>query len=290
MTTASPPPSTEDQHDECVLCCYPFPFKPEESGYSACCGELICDGCIVAQQRTLIIGTNVKKPIKGSKEEEEEFMLTLCSKLRKFRTGDQLPILCPFCRAKKPKNSKERLKRLWERIDVHKDPKAMLLLGSYYLTGECGLTENLKKTKELYQQAYDVGDDIAAFNLSLQASDKASMVKYLEEGAQRGHVECMGTLANIAYKSGNYEAAARQYMIAARSGHVGAMGSLMATYREDSGNLVPKDDLATTLRAHKTIHDAGKSEPREYAMRYEVFRAKMITTRPRNAIGNVVLL
>ena len=38
--------------------------------------------------------------------------------------------------------------------------------------------------------------------------------------------------------------------------------------------MVSKDDLATTLRAHKTINDAGTSEPREYAMRHKAFEKK----------------
>ena len=282
-----PPPSssTEDPHDECVLCCYPLPIQENESQYHECCGELICNGCSIAQKRTLIIGTNVTKPIKGSTEEELEFKTILCSKLR---------VVCPFCRAKGPTNQKEFLKRIWERIDFHKDPNAMNLMGHYYLKGERGLSKNLKRAKELFKRSYGLGDPTAANNLaelySEHIPDQALMMKYLEEGARRGHAHCMARLAIRAAQSGDKEEAKRCFMTAARSGHVGAMGSLMATYREDSGNLVPKDDLATTLRAHKTIHDAGKSEPREYAMRYEVFRAKMITTRPRNAIGNVVLL
>ena len=86
--TEPTPPSTEDPHEECVLCCYPLPPTPEESVYQECCGEVICNGCIIAQRRTLIIGTNVKKPIAGSREEELEFSTLLFSKQ---------PMVCPFC-------------------------------------------------------------------------------------------------------------------------------------------------------------------------------------------------
>ena len=86
--TKPPPPSTEDSHEECVLCCYPLPVNLKESVYQECCGEVICNGCSIAQQRTLIIGTNVKKPITGSREEGLEFSTLLFSKQ---------PMVCPFC-------------------------------------------------------------------------------------------------------------------------------------------------------------------------------------------------
>ena len=276
-TTEPPPPptastSTEDPHDECMLCCYPLPRKKNESGYYPCCGEVICNGCIIAQKRTLVIGTNVKKPIKGSKEEELEFIAIFESK--------QI-IVCPFCRAKKATNSKEFVKRLWKRIDEYNDPRAMRLLGGAYLKGEQGLSKNLKKTKELYQRAYDLGDLIAARNLFVlytnNIPDSILARKYLEEGAQRGHVHCMAYLADIAFKSGNYEAAARQYMIAARSGDDQAMHNLMVCYRDSGGSVVSKEDLATTLHAHKAANDKRKSEPREYAMRHKTFEEKNYT-------------
>ena len=100
------------------------------------------------------------------------------------------------------------------------------------------------------------------------------MMKYLEERARRGHEHCMARLAIRAAQSGDHEEAKRCFMTAARSGHVGAMGSLVATYREEPGSLVSKDDLATTLRAHKAISDKRTSEPREYAMRHKVFEEK----------------
>ena len=205
-----PPPSTENQRDECVLCCYPLPIKENECLYKECCGELICCGCIVAQRRTLIIGTNVKKPIKGSKEEELEFKKILSSK--------QI-IVCPFCRAKKPKNSKEHLKRLWERIDEYKDPIAMLVMGGCYFHGNKGLSKNLKKAEELYQQAYDLGDRTAVYNLTLQHDghihDEALMMECLREGAKREDASCTISSAICAAESGDHKEAKRLFMTAA---------------------------------------------------------------------------
>ena len=267
---AALPPSTPDPQDECVLCCYPFPLKLAGSVYHECCGEVICWGCIIAQKRTLIIGTNVMKPIAGSKGEELEFIRILASKQT---------MICPFCRAEDSTNDKEFLKRLWERIDEYDDPGAMNMLGDCYLKGEDGLSKNLKKAEELHQRAYDLGDPDAAFHLAEMYTkhipDQARLMKYLEEGARRGSTSCMNRLGICAARLGNQEIAKRQFMTAARSGNDGAMSNLMICYRTP-GSVVSKDDLATTLRAHKVANDKRKSEPREYAMRHKAFKKKMI--------------
>ena len=62
-------------------------------------------------------------------------------------------------------------------------------------------------------------------------------------------------------------------MIAARSGNDVAMRNLMVCYR-GPGSVVSKEDLATTLHAHKVANDKGKTEPREYAIRHRAFEEK----------------
>ena len=266
------PPSKQDPpEDECVLCAYPLPLKTNESLYKSCCGELICGGCIIAQKRTLIIGTNVKKPIKGSREEEQEFRTMLTSKRR---------FVCPFCRKPEPTNIKETLKRLYNQIDNYKDPKAINLLGTWYHDGIHGRPKNLKKAEELFQQAYDLGNPYAAFNLARlyheHIPDEARMKQYAEEGVRRGNPRCMSFLAIRAHQSGNWADAYVYYMMAARSGDDMAMNGLMEFYRNKT---LTKDDLATTLRAHKAATDKGKSEPREYANRCFDFRKRIVAER-----------
>ena len=277
------PPSIPDpqNEDECVLCCYPFPLKENGSCYKSCCGELICQGCIIAQKRTLIIGTDVKKPIAGSKEEDLEFITIL-------ESAEQM-MVCPFCRAKSPTNDKEYLKRIWKQIDEHKDPIAMIMLGGWYQNSQHGLSKNLKKAEELYQQAYDLGDALAANFLAdlytEEIPDQARIMKYLEEGVKRGNTHCNNYLGFLAAKSGKHEEATRQLMTAARSGHEDAMSNLMLYYRTP-GSVVSKEDLATTLRTHQAFHDKGKSEPREYAIRLKAFKEKMISTGKMQLVGN----
>ena len=260
----SQPPAMLDPQEECVLCCYPLPLQHEESNYQSCCGETICNGCIIAQQRVLIIGTNVENPIQGSKAEEKEFMEILLSK-----EGT----VCPFCRAKQARSAKEALQRVWKQIDDHNDSDAMNMLGRYYGEGMHGLSKNPTKAKELYQRAYDLGHPDAVRNLGVYYSNHLSnpvlATTYWEEGARRGNAYCIDVMGCDAHQSHNYEEASRLWMTAARLGDDDAMKRVMACYRD---KLLSKEDLATTLRAHKAANDAEKNESREYAKRHKIFK------------------
>ena len=255
-------PSMLDPQEECVLCAYPLPLDGAESNYQSCCGETICNGCIIAQQRVHIIGTNVEKPIKGSKAEEREFMEILLS-------GGYV---CPFCRAKLARGAKEAMKRVWKQIDDNNDPDAMNMLGKYYEEGMHGLSKNPTKAEELYQRAYDLGHPDAARNLGVYYTNHISnpvlATKYQEEGARRGNAHCMAIMGCNAHQSHNYEEASRLWMTAARLGDDDAMKRVMVSYQR---GYISKEDLATTRRAHKAANDAGKNEPREYAKRHKIF-------------------
>ena len=98
-------------------------------------------------------------------------------------------------------------------------------------------------------------------------------MQYLEEGVRRGSSDCMNLMASRAAQSDSWEEVARLYMMAARSGHDTSMHNLMVCYR---GNLLSKDDLATTLRTHKAANDEGKSESREYAQRFMKKRQELL--------------
>ena len=212
-----------------------------------------------------MIGTDVKLPLKGSKEEEQEFI--------EISHSERIS-LCPFCNAKDVSaDDTELLNRLYTRIDKYNDPKAMNMLGLHYMKGERGLSKNLKKAEELLKRSYDLGNPDAAFQLShlhiCRMVDNAHetspfpneilIMKYLEEGARRGNAACMELLADRA----NHEEAVRQYMMAACFGRDTAMQKVMAYYRNPF-SAISKDDFASTLRAHKVANDTRKSVPRDY--------------------------
>jgi len=238
-------------------------------------------GCIVAQERVLVIGENVNLPLKGSREEEREFMEIGRSKLGS---------VCPFCNAKNisKNDNKESLKRLWERIDEYNDPTALRVLGGLYRDGKDGVSKNHTKAKELLRSSYDLGDSLAAYHLahmysgSVPNPEQAREIKYLEEGARRGSLNCLNSLGARANASGNHAEAIRYFTTAARSGDADAMSNLMIYIRTPGGVSCTgmsmaafKDDLATTLRAHKAANDERTSVPRDYSKRYIDWLTKM---------------
>ena len=251
---------------------------------------MICLGCIIGQHRVLVVGTGVKMPLKGSKEEEREFELMCYS---------EEPMLCPFCRAEDPDNDEELFNRLYKRINKFNDPKAMNLLGRWFMEGEEGLPQNLKKAEEFYKRSFDLGDIDAPHFLhhlyhKYNPDEVLMMMKYLEEGTRRGCGFCMADLAIRVLQSGNLqssnmnsevsiatnsisssnmEEATRLLIMAARSGHDGAMTNLMRASRHKVLSL-PKEDLASTLRAHKAANDEVNIEPIGYAMRYVEYLEK----------------
>ena len=273
--TLAPPPIQE--WGTCVICCYPLPLNADEIVYKACCGETICLGCIMGQKRTLIIGTDVKNPVKGSKEEELEFERISLS---------EDPV-CPFCRAEDHSagDHEELLKRLFKQIDEYKDPRAMVMAGKYYVEGLHGVSKDLTKAEELYKRSYDLGYPMAAHYLyelyhnHIPNADKVVMMKYLEEGARRGLAHSIFQLAHHVYRDGNRGDGTRRFMMAARCGHENAMDTLMKCYRQ---GLLSDEDLATTRRDYKAAMEAVTSEPREYAKRYTSFVTKLYETRNIN--------
>jgi len=151
----------------------------------------------------------------------------------------------------------------------------MNYLGCSYMNGKDGLPKDLKKAEEVFKQAYDLGDPTAAHNLSFLYSkhipDEARMIQYAKEGVRRGYTGCMVRLADhlLMNTSDSLEEATQLFMMAARSGNDLAMDAVMKLcYRSE---FISKDDLTTTLRAHKAATDKVKSESREYAERYTKF-------------------
>jgi len=117
---------------------------------------------------------------------------------------------------------------------------------------------------------------------SVPNPEPAREIKYLEEGARRGSVGCLNSLGARAHASGDHAEAIRQFTTAARSGHDSALQNLLAYIRTPGGVSCTgmsmaafKDELATTLRAHKAANDERTSVPRDYSKRYTDWIAKM---------------
>ena len=93
--------------------------------------------------------------------------------------------------------------------------------------------------------------------------DDGKFIHHMEEAAIGGHPDARHALGIQEWnKNGNIERAVKHWIIAATQGDDKSMKELMAQFRN---GYVSKDDLTTTLRAHKAAVDATKSPQRVLA-------------------------
>ena len=274
--SSSPPSSTASRsraplsgRDECPICCHVLPIANNESVYNPCCGKIICNGCIVGRQRAQLENTGYI--VDGITPEEKQFMLIM----------DHWSNVCPFCRSKDPEDEEGYLERLLNRINICNDEDytvALIKLGFYHLRGKGGLPQSIQKAEELFQQAYDLDNPDAAWHLFKlyerhHPDQKEKKMEYVRQGETLGDFACVLVLGDLAYKSNNYAEFTRLCMKGGRLGDDNARDNLMDNFTELSkAQLLSKDDLAITLRAHQAVNDEMKTVQRGYGKRFHIFR------------------
>ena len=119
------PPPEED----CPICFLLLPSLKTGSKYYACCGKVVCSGCVYA-------------PVyddQGNEVYDEK---------------------CPFCRTKLPKLDEEDRKREMKRVEMN-DPLAIGKQGGYYADGKKGFPQDYKKALESWHRAAELGYALA---------------------------------------------------------------------------------------------------------------------------------
>jgi len=259
----------ESSRPECPICYHRLPLKESEHIYHSCCGQVICNGCVIGKVRTQLKESQPQfkklgRIIEGTTPEEEQFRLI----------KERGMYVCPYCRAPPP-DDEESLRRVNNRIEIRNDRDysiALNQLGSYYKNGECGLSQNLKKAEELYKKAYDLDDSNAAWNLYFlydkhYPDQKEKAREYLLRGEMLGNFKCILFLAGHACASDDKEETARLWMKAVCLGGEDVT-ILLDLYQM---NLLSKDDLATTLRANQAVKDEVTTKRRDFAKRFQQF-------------------
>ena len=256
------------EREECPICFHVLPHRFDLIEYKPCCGRKICYGCIVGRERTEL--KELGKIIEGEILGEEQFNLIgeegQFSLIRQHWSN-----LCPFCRHEGAKNDGELLQLLYGRIQKRNDrdyTTALIMLGTASSEGMYGLPQNIEKGEELFQEAYDLDDPIAALQLyqhyrSHYSDQKEKQMEFLRRGETLGNLNCIASLAQLAIHADEYKEATRLLMKVASLG--GDTRNLMICYRNKH---ISKEDLATTLRAHQAANDEIKTERRGFAMRY----------------------
>ena len=227
------PPS----EDDCPICYLMLPKLGTGRTYMACCGKIMCCGCIHA-------------PVYDNQ-----------GNVIAERT-------CPFCRTPAPTSDEKYVKRYKHRSELN-DADAILNLGGYYALGEYGLSQNMAKALELWHRAGELDSAQSYYNIGIAydtgdgvALDERKAIHYYELAAIGGNVHARHNLGCTEGKSGNYDRALKHWMIAAGSGYTDSLKNIK---RMCKSGLAMKDDYANALRAYQAHLDKIKSDLREKA-------------------------
>ena len=220
---------------DCPICSLPLPIDLQKSSLMTCCSKIICNGCRVANL---------------------------------IRESDmRLQHTCPFCREPIPELEEENEKFQLKRIQAN-DPVAICHEG-----GERHYKGDYEIAFEYWTMAAELGNADAYYKLALLEEkmqgvekDEGKYIHNLEEAAISGHPNARYFLGMHEWnKNGNVERAVKHWIIAATQGDDESMKQLMAQFKE---GYVSKDDLASTLRAHKAAVDATKSPQRGFTDKF----------------------
>ena len=228
-----PPPE-----DDCPICMIRLPMLETGRTYMACCGKIICNGCMYAVQSRI------------TKEEHD---------------------VCPFCRSRPPTSDEEMIKRYKKRM-VLDDAAAIYNMGNYYSEGQCGLSQNKDKAFELWHRAGElgsIGSALAYQNLSCVYgfgrgvdADEKKAKHYRESAAMLGSIHARHNLGIIESRAGKMDRALRHLMIAVKDGGLESLKIIKHFY---SLGYAEKDDYAKALRSYQSYLDEIKSDQRDEA-------------------------
>ena len=222
---------------DCPICSLPLPaFDPKASTYLACCGALVCGGCVFDMDS---------------------------------KAGFRRKLECSLCGMPPETSAEEYLKRLNTRIDKYNDPLAYNFLGLFYKDGSFGLPKDIAKAHALWEKAGEMGCPSALGNLA-RAYDKGEGVKasvkkeryYDELAAMNGNVAARHNLGILERREGNNVRAVRHWMMSAAQG---AEKSLEMIQRELKKGNATKDEYEKALRSYQNAMKRMKSDSRETA-------------------------
>ena len=188
--------------DFCQICTLAIPLPMHEhSGFNICCTTRVCNGCNMAAQK------------RGMHD-------------------------CPFCRTTFPKSDADALAMIQTRV-AKKDPEAINTLGHKYCFGLLGLKKDMRRTVDLRTEAAELGLIEALFDLGYLyyhgngvQQDMAKAVEFYKKAAMQGHVMSRHYLGSIEGQKGNYDRAAKHYLISAKVGDKNSVEMIKRMFME----------------------------------------------------------
>jgi len=228
------PPPAED----CPICFLRMPTLHTGRIYMACCGKVICCGCIHA-------------PLFDDEGNEVDNQK------------------CPFCRTPDPTSDEERVRRIEKRVEAG-DTYATYDLGCYYSDGTYGLVQDNKKALEYWHRASELGYTNAYANIGYAYDigegvevDNKKANHYYELAAMGGDATARHNLGINEGEAGNVERALRHHMIAVRAGENDSLKEIKELYTKNGH--VTKDDYMKALQLYQAYLAEIKSDQRDEA-------------------------
>lgn len=175
---------------------------------------------------------------------------------------------CAFCR--QPTQEEGSYIKQVKRLTKKNHPVALMVMAVRYLSGD-GVIQSDTKTFEMLICAAELGH-APAFGMIAHLYEEDNTVfsqnisktlAFGEIGAKKGDVKAHIIIATQRFEAGDYDNSIKHLKVAANAGHQGAMDLLMEHYKN---SLLPKEDLAQTLRAYQASSDQMKSPEREKCM------------------------
>jgi len=225
------PPPLED----CPICFLRMPSLESGQIYMACCGKVICSGCIHAVQS------------RATKKEHN---------------------ICPFCRTPNPTTNEEVINQFEKRIELN-DATAIYSMGCFYSTGRYGLPQDRAKAVELCRRAGELGNAESYHNLGIAYDngngverDETKAAYYYELAAIRGDSYARANLGVESLEKGNKDRALKHWMIAVKDGEYRSLQNIKSTYMR---GLATKDYYTKALQNYQEYLNEVKSVQRDEA-------------------------
>ena len=222
------PPPAED----CPICCVRLPSLVTGSRYKACCGKLICSGCIYTSKR--VSGRD----------------------------------LCAFCRMPAPASREEILQRTMKRMKL-KDAQAIYQMGVYYAQGQNGLPQDMDKALKLWHRAAELGCMDANCIIGVSYADGRGVEEdtdkarhYLELAACDGHALSRRRLGFKEIRLHNWERALKHFIIAVKDGDSDSLKKVGLFFKN---GYATKEDYEKSLLLYQRYQKGIKSEQRDAA-------------------------
>ena len=230
----------EPDPEACPICMTAMPFEDNACCFKPCCGKMICTGCIYAM--------TVNEMGKGKRKYEDN--------------------ICPFCRTPPCKSDKEEIRLLKKLLDTG-NGGAYKQLADYYHRGVSGLSQDYRKSNELYLKGGELGCANSYFNLGTSyfsghgvEVDKKMAIHYYELAAMGGDMQARHNLGCIEGRARNNDRAKKHWILAARAGMKESLDAIKEGFIR---GFLTKDEYASTLRAYYDRQKEMKSDARDKA-------------------------